>query len=81
MAKPHTRHVNVHDAKTNFSKLLKLVEDGDEVIIARAGRPVARIVRLATEPSDRIPGTAKGAITMGDDFDAPVSELERAFEQ
>jgi prevent-host-death family protein len=81
MAKSRTRHFNVHDAKTNFSELLKLVERGEEVIIARAGQPVARIVRLAAEPSDRIPGTAKGAIKMGDDFDAPVSELERAFER
>jgi prevent-host-death family protein len=81
MARSRTRHVNVHDAKTNFSKLLKLVERGEEVIIARAGQPVARIVRLAIEPSDRIPGSAKGAITMGDDFDAPMSELERAFER
>ena len=79
MAKSRTRHVNIHDAKTNFSKLLKLVERGDEVIIARAGHPVARIVRLAVEPSDRVPGSAKGAITISDSFDAPVPDLERAF--
>jgi prevent-host-death family protein len=81
MAKPRTRHVNVHDAKTNFSKLLKLVERGEEVIIDRAGHPIARIIRLAAEPSDRVPGSAKGAITVGDNFDAPVPDLERSLEQ
>jgi prevent-host-death family protein len=81
MAKPRTRHVNVHDAKTNFSKLLKLVERGEEVIIARAGHPIARIVRLATEPTDRVPGSARGAITIADNFDAAVPDLERSFDE
>jgi prevent-host-death family protein len=81
MAKPRIRHVNVHEAKTNFSKLLKLVERGEEVIIARAGHPIARIVRLATEPKDRVPGSARGAITIADNFDTPVLDLERSFEE
>jgi prevent-host-death family protein len=81
MAKPRTRHVNVHDAKTNFSKLLKRVERGEEVIIARAGQPIARIIRLALEPLDRSPGSARGAITIGDNFDAAVPDLERSFDE
>lgn len=72
MAKSRIRHVNVHDAKTNFSKLLKQVERGEEVIIARAGHPIARISRLAVEPSDRVPGSAKGAITIADNSDAQI---------
>ncbi|MGH7840321.1 MAG: type II toxin-antitoxin system Phd/YefM family antitoxin [Candidatus Binataceae bacterium] len=63
MAKPKAvnKTVNIHEAKTHFSKLLKRVERGDEVIIARAGRPVARICAL-TPPKlpDRVPGTGKG---------------------
>jgi prevent-host-death family protein len=81
MAKPRTRHVNVHDAKTNFSKLLKRVERGEEVIIARAGQPIARIIRLALEPLDRSPGSARGAITIADNFDAAVPDLERSFDE
>jgi prevent-host-death family protein len=81
MANPRIRHVNVHEAKTNLSKLLKLVERGEEVIIARAGHPIARIVRLATEPTDRVPGSARGAITIADNFDAAVPDLERSFDE
>ncbi len=81
MAKPRIRHVNVHDAKTNLSKLLTQVERGEEVIIARAGHPIARISRLAVEPSDRVPGSAKGAITIADNFDAQIPDLVQSFEE
>ena len=81
MPKPKNRTVNVHDAKTNFSKLLKLVERGEEVVIARAGRPVARLSRLATDVPNRTPGSAKGLISIADDFDAPMPDLEQAFEE
>jgi antitoxin (DNA-binding transcriptional repressor) of toxin-antitoxin stability system len=80
MANAKPRTINVHEAKTNFSKLLKRVERGEEVIIARAGQPVARISRLATDPQNRSPGSAKGLIQIADDFDAPIPDLERAFE-
>jgi len=81
MAKPKARTVNVHEAKTNFSKLLKLVERGEEIVIARAGRPIARLNRLATDAPDRFPGSAKGLIRIADDFDAPIPDLEQAFEE
>jgi prevent-host-death family protein len=80
VAEPKTKTVNVHEAKTNFSKLLKLVERGEEIVIARAGHPVARLIGLAHAPTDRTPGTARGLISIADDFDAPIPDLERAFE-
>jgi prevent-host-death family protein len=75
-----SRAVNVHEAKTRFSKLLKRVELGEEVVIAKAGRPVARLVPFVLAGALRRPGTAKGRITVAPDFDAPLSEeLASAF--
>lgn len=74
--------VNVHDAKTHFSKLLQRVQAGEEVVIARAGRPVARLVPFRELGKRREPGTAKGKIRIGPDFDAPLpEEVLREFEQ
>ncbi|RMD59630.1 type II toxin-antitoxin system Phd/YefM family antitoxin [Candidatus Parcubacteria bacterium] len=76
-----TTVVNVHEAKTHFSKLLARVATGEEIIIAKAGKPVARLVPLATELSARTPGSARGKIWMAPDFDAPLpDEILRAFE-
>ena len=73
--------VNVHEAKTRFSKLLKRVQLGEEIVIAKAGKPVARLVPVAQPPSARKPGTAKALITIGADFDAPLpNEIQKAFE-
>ena len=73
--------VNVHEAKTRLSKLLKRVQLGEEIVIAKAGKPVARLVPFAQAPSARKPGTAKALITIGADFDAPLpNEIQRAFE-
>ncbi len=73
--------VNIHDAKTHFSKLLKRVLKGEDVIIARAGQPIARLSPLQPKRGKRVPGSAKGMFTMTDDFDAPLPDLERAFEE
>ena len=74
--------VNVHEAKTHFSSLLKRVARGEEVVIAKAGRPVARLVPLAATSIARRPGTARGKITIMPDFDAPPPEdLRRAFDE
>jgi prevent-host-death family protein len=80
MGRPKT--VNIHEAKTHFSELLKRVERGDEVIIERVGRPTARISALAPPKlPDRVPGTGKGLFTMTEDFDAPLpSEIQRFFD-
>jgi prevent-host-death family protein len=73
--------VNIHDAKTRFSKLLELVQLGDEIVIAKAGRPIARIVPFVAMPLRRKPGTANGLISMSPDFDAPLpDDLQKAFE-
>lgn len=69
---------NVHDAKTHLSRLLERVAQGEEVIIAKSGRPVARLVRVAAEP--RQPGRLKGRIHMGPGFDEPLpDEILKAF--
>src|SRR5215467_11190188 len=65
--------VNIHEAKTNFSKLLQRVILGDEIIIAKAGVPVAKLVRyISKKPGKRPLGFLKGEIWMADDFDAPL---------
>ncbi|MGH2530640.1 MAG: type II toxin-antitoxin system Phd/YefM family antitoxin [Actinomycetota bacterium] len=73
--------VNVHEAKTHFSKLLERVALGEEVVIARAGHPVARLVPIAPEIPERSPGSARGDVWVGDNFDAPLPEdLRASFE-
>jgi len=73
-------NVNIHEAKTHFSKLIERVLRGEEITIARAGRPVARLVPVAPTPTRRVPGTAGGLVTVASDFDAPLpEELERSF--
>ena len=64
--------VNVHEAKTHLSKLLARVEGGEEVLISRAGKPVARLVAVAPKRVRRIPGRDKGKIWMAADFDGPL---------
>ena len=63
---------NVHDAKTHLSRLLERVAQGEEVIIAKSGRPVAKLVPVAAEP--RRPGRLKGRIRLGPDFNEPLPE-------
>ena len=70
--------MNVHQAKTQLSRLLEAVEAGEEVVIARAGKPVARLVPV--HPQERTPGRLKGRIAISDDFDAPLpGGLGQAF--
>lgn len=64
-----TTTVNIYDAKTRLSALLALVEAGEEVIIARNGRPVARLAPLSTRGPDRVPGVWKGRLRIAADFD------------
>jgi prevent-host-death family protein len=71
--------VNIHQAKTHFSKLVDRVLQGEEVVIAKAGRPVARLVPLAPRVPRRTPGSARGQVEMGADFDEPLP-AEIAFE-
>lgn len=64
-----SRQVNVYEAKTHLSQLLEEVEAGDEVVIARNGRPVARLVPLQRTRRKRVPGSLKGKVWIADDFD------------
>jgi prevent-host-death family protein len=68
--------VNVHEAKTHLSRLLKRVMDGEEIIIAHSGKPVARMIAISTPPGRRKPGTASGCVVIHPDFDAPLPEFE-----
>jgi len=73
--------VNIHEAKTHLSNLLQRVMVGEEIIIAKAGRPVARLVPFAETPSRRLPGSAAGQVWLAPDFNAPLPEvLLNAFE-
>ncbi len=73
--------VNVHEAKTHLSRLLEQVRQGEEVIIAKAGKPVARLVAVRQKPKRRRPGSARGTLSYADDFDAPLpDEILRTFE-
>jgi len=65
--------INVHEAKTNLSKLLVRVEAGEEIIIARAGRPVARLSAVH-EARARTPGRLEGKLRIADDFDEALPE-------
>lgn len=64
--------VNVHEAKTHLSRLLERVQHGEEVVIAKAGKPVARLVPIEPAPGKRPIGRDKGKIWMSDDFDEPL---------
>jgi prevent-host-death family protein len=66
--------VNIHEAKTHFSRLLQRVAQGEEVTIARAGVPVARLVPLESKKKIRPLGFARGEVWIADDFDAPLPD-------
>lgn len=66
--------VNIHQAKTNFSKLIDAAMHGEEVIIAKAGKPTAKLVPIVALKPIRKPGALKNKIKIADDFDAPLSE-------
>lgn len=68
---------NVHEAKTHFSKLLERAMNGEEVVIAKAGKPVARLLPFVEEDvSPRVPGIDKGKVTIMPDFDEPLPEFD-----
>ena len=66
--------INIHFAKTHFSNLISRVQKGEEIIISKAGKPVAKLVGLGPEKPLRTPGSAKMQIIVSDNFDAPLSE-------
>jgi prevent-host-death family protein len=72
---------NLYEAKTHLSELVERAAAGEEIIIAKAGRPKARLMPLEKHARPRKPGAWKGAVWIADDFDAPLpEEILRGFE-
>lgn len=68
---------NIHEAKTHFSKLLEQVLSGEEVVIAKAGKPIARVLPFVEDDtSPRIPGIDKGKLIIMPDFNDPLPEFD-----
>ena len=72
--------VNMHEAKSQLSRLGELAWKGEEIIIARAGKPYLNLVPYREEMKPRTPGSLKGKIWVAPDFDDPLPELIEAFE-
>lgn len=73
--------INIHEAKTQFSKLIDAVAQGEKIIIAKAGKPAAMLVPIPAKKPVRKPGAMKGKISIADDFDMPLSdEILASFE-
>ena len=72
--------VNMHEAKTHLSRLVERVAQGEDVVIAKAGRPVARLVPYDEVGEPRQPGGWEGRVWIADDFDELPPEILAAFE-
>jgi prevent-host-death family protein len=73
--------INIHEAKMQFSKLVEAVLQGEEIMIAKAGKPAARLVPVSTAKPTRKPGALKGKMHIAEDFDAPLpDDLQALFE-
>ena len=66
--------VNIHEAKTHLSRLLQRAAAGEDIVIAKAGEPLARLVRYQAAATRRVPGAWKGKGWIADDFDDPLPE-------
>ncbi|MGW2639394.1 type II toxin-antitoxin system Phd/YefM family antitoxin [Streptomyces sp. NPDC001348] len=73
------RQYNVHEAKTNFSRILQLVETGEEVIISRAGQPVAKVVPLRPTVNRTDYGALRGQVHIPEDFDELPDDIADTF--
>ena len=73
--------VNIHEAKTHLSRLLERVAVGDEIVIAKSGKPIAKLVPYReAKRGPRVPDTEKGKIWISEDFDEFTPDLEKDFE-
>lgn len=73
--------LNVHEAKTQLSRLLERVEQGEEIVIARAGKPIARLVPVGPDqPRDRAFGSMRGQIRFAPDYDQADAAVAALFE-
>ena len=66
--------VNIHEAKTHLSRLLKRVAAGEEILISKAGKPMAKLTPLSKPQANRVPGLDKGMVQIPEDFDAPLPD-------
>lgn len=71
--------VNIHEAKTQFSRLVERVSRGEEIVIGRAGKPVAKLVPYTEASGPRSPGAWKGRVRIAPDFDDLPAEVSEAF--
>lgn len=71
--------VNMHEAKTQLSRLVTRAAAGEEIIIGKAGHPVARLVAYTERPEPRVPGMLRGELWVADDFDQTPDWLVDAF--
>lgn len=71
--------VNIHEAKTHLSRLIERVEAGEEITLARAGRPVAKLVPFNSRRQPRKPGLWKGRVVIHEGFDDPLPEFEESL--
>ncbi len=72
--------VNMHDAKSQLSKLVEQALSGEDVVIAKAGIPAVRLVPVQRNQAERKPGRFKGKVTLAPDFDETPEEVIAAFE-
>ena len=72
--------INTHEAKTQFSKLVARAANGEEIVIAKAGKPMAKLVPFRTQRQARKPGAWRGRVRVADDFDRTPDDLLDAFE-
>jgi prevent-host-death family protein len=85
MSQPAEAHVhepttfNIHEAKTHLSRLIVRVEEGEEIVISRAGKPIARLVQFRSVQLPRRLGAWEGKVTIRDDFDDLPEDSTAAF--
>ncbi len=71
--------VNIHEAKTHFSRLVERAMRGEEVVIGKAGKPVAKLVPYREDGTPRVPGGWEGRVRIAEDFDELPAEVAAAF--
>ena len=72
--------VNLHEAKTHLSRLVERAAGGEEIVIGKAGKPMARLVPYVAQREPRVPGSLKGQIRLAADFDAVDGDIVALFE-
>lgn len=77
----NVKTVNIHEAKTHLSRLLARVARGEEIVIAKAGKAIARLIPVAPAQRERVLGIDRGRVVIAADFDAPLpDEVLAGFE-